>query len=250
VPYDDILTISTPEGVELHLLLAGAASRFVSAIVDILIQIVLLLCVALILASVSSTDLGQSGGIAALIWAVISFGVVTSYDVFFEVLNSGRTPGKMLNGLRVVRVGGHPVTFLTSAIRNSLRVLDFLPTTYLLGAIVILSTRKNQRIGDVVAGTLVVREVTPAPVAPVAVPAASYSQPTPFGTWDTSKITREEIGAVRQFLSRRDSIEWKARFQIAETMADRLAPKVAGAPPELRGERFLEALVAAKARQS
>src|SRR5947209_19253285 len=93
-----------------------------------------------------------------LLWAVISFALITFYDIFFEGFQSGRTPGKRLNGLRVVRVEGHPVNFLTSAVRNVIRPVDFLPTAYLLGAVVILATRKNQRIGDVIAGTLVVRE--------------------------------------------------------------------------------------------
>jgi uncharacterized RDD family membrane protein YckC len=249
VGYDDVLTISTPEGVEIHLLLAGAASRFVSAIVDILIQMVALLAVGLILISIVGAGLGQSGGLAVVVWALVSFLVVTSYDVFFEVLNSGRTPGKMMNGLRVVRVEGHPVTFVTSAIRNTLRVIDFLPSAYLLGAAVILASRKNQRVGDVVAGTLVVRELTPK-LQPIATPAPYYKPTQSSGSWDTSRITQEEVAAVRQFLSRRDSIEYSARSQIATTLAERLRPKVTGVPAELRGERFLEALVAAKSSRA
>src|SRR5919204_560075 len=94
------------------------------------------------------------------LWFALSLLVVAGYDIFVEVLNGGRTPGKMLNGLRVVRVEGHPVGFLTSAIRNVLRPIDFLPGAYLLGAVLILATRKNQRVGDIAAGTLVVRERT------------------------------------------------------------------------------------------
>lgn len=250
--YDDILTISTPEGVEMRLTLAGPASRFVSAIVDILIQIVLLLCVALILGIVGQSGLG-GGGVSVLLWFVISFGVITFYDVFFEVFRSGRTPGKRLNGLRVVRVEGHPVGFVTSAIRNMIRPIDFLPSAYLLGAVVILSTRKNQRLGDIVAGTLVVRErlakagrpddlyrvSTPRPLAP-----------TPYASWDTSLVTLEEIAAVRQFLDRRHAVDAKARTQLAVTLAERLRPKIAGAPADLRGEQFLLALVDAKNRRT
>ena len=240
-----MLTIATPEGLELNLTLAGPASRFVSAIVDIVIQVVVLVCAAIVLGILGGAGFG-GGGVAVAIWFAISFAVITFYDVFFEVFNSGRTPGKVLNGLRVVRVSGHPVTFLTSAIRNIVRLVDFLPSAYLLGAVVILATRKNQRIGDVVAGTLVVREPRRRPPA---APAAAVPAPTfrpPSAGWDTSRVTAEEVAAVRQFLERRRDIETGARTQLAHTLAERLRPKVAGAPADLRGEPFLVALVDAK----
>ena len=84
-------------------MLAGPASRFVSALVDILIQLVLLVCVAIVLGIVGSAALG-GGGIAVLLWFVLSFAVIAFYDIFFEVFRSGQTPGKRMNGLRVVRV--------------------------------------------------------------------------------------------------------------------------------------------------
>ena len=242
--YDDVLTIATPEGVEMHLTLAGPASRFVSAIVDILIQIVLLVCVSIVL-SLAGSGIGLGGGLALLLWAVLSFAVITFYDVFFEVFQSGRTPGKRLNGLRVVRASGHPVTFLTSAVRNVIRPIDFLPSVYLLGAVVILATKKNQRIGDVIANTLVVRERTGAPRKPIDLPAPS-APAVAAGTWDTSRVSPEEVAAVRQFLERRSEIESGSRSEIARTLAERLRPKVTGAPADLRGEQFLAALLAAK----
>lgn len=227
---------------EIHLLLAGPASRFVSALVDILIQFALLVCVAVVLGILGSAGLG-GGGVAVLLWFVVSFALIAFYDIFFEVFRSGQTPGKRMNGLRVVRVEGHPVTFLSSAIRNLLRVIDFLPSAYLLGAAVILSTRKNQRIGDVVAGTLVVRAGRrdgPASGAP------SVWYQSAGTTWDTSRVSDDELALVRQFLERRLDIDAAARTQLAGTLAERLRPKVAGAPPDLRGERFLHALVANK----
>jgi uncharacterized RDD family membrane protein YckC len=244
--YDDVLTIATPEGVELHLTLAGPASRFVSATVDILIQFALLVCVAIVLGVTGAAGLGVGSGVAVLLWAVISFAVITFYDVFFEVFRSGRTPGKRLNGLRVVRVEGHPVNFLTSVIRNIIRPIDFLPSLYLLGAVVILATRKNQRIGDVVAGTLVVRERMPPRTPELRLRPLPSPVPPAQTTWDTSRITQEELAAVRQFLERRHDIDGRSRGELATTLAERLRPKVTGAPADLRGEQFLLALVAAK----
>jgi uncharacterized RDD family membrane protein YckC len=244
VEWEDRLSIATPEGVEVSLTLAGAASRFVSALVDLLIQGLILVAFALVLGIVG-TGIG-AGGVAIAIWFVVWFLVIAGYDIFFEVLNGGRTPGKMMNGLRVVRVHGHPVGFLTSAIRNFLRPIDFLPSGYLLGAILILATRKNQRIGDIAAGTLVVRELTGDEPPLPRVGAAYEPEVRPYAGWDTSRITTEELATVRQFLARRHDIEQSARFELADTLAERLRPKVTGAQAELRGERFLEAIVTAK----
>src|SRR5207244_5481193 len=81
----------------------------------------------------------------------------------FDVGAARRTRGKLVNGLRVVRIDGSPVTFFTSAVRNVLRLVDILPGMYLVGIAAILVTRQNQRLGDVAAGTLVVRERTEQP---------------------------------------------------------------------------------------
>lgn len=239
-----MLTIATPEGVEMRLMLAGAASRFVSATVDILIQVVLLISIAVVFAVTGDSRI-SAGGYGVAVWAILSFLVIAGYDVLFEVFNSGRTPGKRLNGLRVVLVSGHPVTFVPSAIRNVIRIVDFLPTMYLLGATVILSTRKNQRIGDVVAGTLVVRErAKPAPVA-TGVRAAATPD-TELTRWDVTAVTAEEVGAVRRFLERRAGLPVDRRRELAATFAARLRPKVAGVPDDVQGERFLVLLVEAK----
>ena len=249
-----MLTIATPEGVELQLTLAGPASRFVSATVDIVIQTLLLICIAIVLGVIGGVGLG-GGATGVAIWFLLSFIVITFYDVFFEVLNSGRTPGKRMNGLRVVRVEGHPVTFLTSMIRNIIRPLDFLPSAYLLGAAVILATAKNQRLGDIVAGTIVVRDGLEGrrrrtEAVPMLMPISRPTVVAATGSWDTTQVTADELAAVRQFLERRHDIASSARTELARTLAERLRPKVAGAPSELRGEQFLLALVEAKTARS
>jgi uncharacterized RDD family membrane protein YckC len=232
---EDTITIATPEGVALELTLAGAGSRFVSALVDLTIQVGILIA-----ASIAFSQLGDAG--AALL-ALVSFGVVTTYDICFEVLASGRTPGKRMNGLRVVRSGGEPVGFVTSAIRNALRLVDFLPFAYIVGAVTILATRNNQRLGDLAAGTLVVRERRAATIAGSVAAAA----PAPVAvSWDTSAVTADETAAVRRFLERRWEIDLSARRELARTFASRLRPKVAGAPAGVGDEAFLTLLVAAK----
>ena len=195
--YDETVTIATPEGVDLELTLAGAGSRFVSALVDLGIQ-------TRAGASRRSRRSAAIGGFGEAAVALVTFVVVLGYDILFEVLASGRTPGKRLNGLRVVRSGGEPVGFLTSAIRNVLRLVDFLPFAYVIGAASILATRKNQRLGDVAAGTLVVRDRAREGGAAAA---RRRRAPAETAAWDTSAITAEEVAAVRRFLERRHEIE-------------------------------------------
>jgi uncharacterized RDD family membrane protein YckC len=242
--FEDTVTIATPEGVELELTLAGAGSRFVSALADLTIQLAILIAAGLALGGLDLLGgVPEDEGLAAALYALISFLVVTGYDICFEVLASGRTPGKRMNRLRVVRSGGEPVGFVTSAIRNALRLIDFLPFAYVLGAVTILATRKNQRLGDIAAGTLVVREGRAATIAGSVAEAA----PAPVAvSWDTSAVTADETAAVRRFLERRWEIDLSARRELARTFASRLRPKVAGAPADVGDEEFLTLLVAAK----
>ena len=235
--YEDRITIATPEGVDLELTLAGVGSRFVSALVDLLLQTALLLGVVGL--GALAGGLG-GGGFGLAVVFLASFLVFAGYDVGFEVLASGRTPGKRLNGLRVVRTDGSPVTFFTSAVRNALRLVDFLPSAYLVGIVSILVTRQNQRLGDVAAGTLVVRELgAPRELGPPSLRAQATS-------WDVTAVTAEELTAVRSFLARRYELTSQARYQLGDELARALRPKVVGVPPGLRGEDFLEQLAAAK----
>jgi uncharacterized RDD family membrane protein YckC len=237
--FEDRLTIETPEGVPLELTLAGVGSRFASALVDYLIQAIILVALAIVLVYGGGVHPG-AGALAGAVWLLGYFVVFNGYDVAFEVLNSGRTPGKALNGLRVVRESGAPVTFGTSAVRNVLRVIDILPGTYLVGMISILVTRRNQRLGDLAAGTLVVRERRVLP------PDLSTSTSWQAPAWDTSAIDSRELDAVAAFLARRSDLALGARLQIAAELAGRLRPKVGGAVAGEADEIFLERLLAAK----
>lgn len=237
--FEDRLTIDTPEGVPLELTLAGLGSRFAAALIDYVFQLIILIALALVLgygAGLSPATSALSGAL----WVVGFFTVFWGYDVAFEVLNSGRTPGKAMNGLRVVRESGAPVTFGPSAVRNVIRLIDLLPGTYLVGMVSIQVTRKNQRVGDLAAGTLVLRESRELPPEV----RISYLVETP--AWDTSAIDQQELDTVASFLSRRALLEAGARIQIAAELAGRLRPKVGGAVANEGDEMFLERLVASK----
>ena len=237
--------MATPEGVTLQVTLAGVGSRFAAGFVDQLLRFALLGALV-VLVGVIEGDFGTSGGIVLAFLLVATFLVQFGYDVLFETLASGRTPGKRWTGLRVVRVGGGPVGFVASALRNLLRIVDALPALYLVGIMAILFTRNNQRLGDLAAGTLVVRERRQVSALPQT-PAHTSAADAEAALWDVSAVTSEEMATVRRFLERRATLTPEARQRLAAEMAARLRPKVVGPPREWQPEPFLEYLVATKA---
>lgn len=240
--YEDRVTIATPEGVEIHLSLAGLGSRFVAALLDGIIKAILTLAIWLVATGAINPGIAEgSFALGAAFALAITFCINFFYDVLFEVLASGRTPGKRAAGLRVVRDGGQPVGTRASTIRNILRLVDGLPIAYLVGIIAIVATKRNQRIGDIAAGTLVVRDRIDVPAA---VRRAGVETVAP--AWDVAAITAVEILAVKSFLERRTAIDQQARGRVAWELASRLRPKVGGVPEEMHPEHFLEQLARAK----
>jgi uncharacterized RDD family membrane protein YckC len=237
VQLDDRITIATPEGVAIEVVLAGLGSRFLARLLDSVIQF---LAIIALLLMVGTAD---GSGVVLGVALVLIFLVVFAYDVAFEVLNHGRTFGKMAAGIRVVGDSGEPVRFLASAIRNIVRIVDFLPFFYLVGSISIVATSHDQRLGDLAAGTVVARDRFPGlagAAAPITV------TPELVATWDVSAIRPAEVHAVRQFLDRRLSIRRAARSYFAADLANRLGPRVVGVPPNSHPEYVLEGIVVAK----
>jgi len=244
--YEDRISVATPEGVTLEVTLAGAGSRFAAGLIDQILRTALLLALVLLIGLVG--ELGDlSGGLFLALLLVGLFLVQFAYDMLFETLAAGRTPGKRWTGLRVVRAGGAPVGFLASTIRNVLRIVDALPGFYLVGMLCVLFTRNNQRLGDLAAGTIVVRERTQHTALPQPRSSPSLSDTDDASLWDVSAISAEEVATVRRFLDRRESLAPEARERLAHEMATRLGPKVVGPPKQWAPEAFLEYLVATKA---
>ncbi len=236
--YEDRRLIATPEGVQLALPLANIASRSMALMIDSLIGIAAML-VAVLATSAAGGDAAAAIAVSA---SVLVFYV--GYHVLFEVLGGGRTPGKRAAGLRVVTSEGAPVGLRASLIRNFMRLLEGVALWYLPAMVFVLATRHNQRIGDLLAGTLVVRDAKPVAAAR----SAPHVAPERYASWDVTGIGESESTAVRAFLERRADLQPGARRQLAATLAGRLRPQVAGARQGLDDESFLEHLAAAKAR--
>jgi uncharacterized RDD family membrane protein YckC len=214
-------------------------------VIDAFIQGVIIFALAIVGAAVSGFG---GGGFVLAGLVILEFAVIFVYDVLFEVLASGRTPGKRAAGIRVVGLRGQPVNFRQSAVRNAIRLLELI-LLYIPSIISILVTARDQRLGDLAAGTVVIRETfggvggnnplasTPAPLT---VPVEAVAD------WDVSAVTPEEVLTIRTFLDRRTALPWHIRSYLTGEILTRVAPKVTGLPPSAHPEYILEGIVIAK----
>jgi uncharacterized RDD family membrane protein YckC len=243
VHLDSRIVVATPEGIELEVVLAGLGSRFVARLIDSLIQLAVILALTIGAAALTG---GDANGWAVAIVVVLVFLVLFAYDIPFETLAAGQTPGKRAFGLRVVSRNGAPIDFVTSSVRNLLRIVDFLPIFYVVGSASIVATGECQRLGDLAAGTHVTRERFGGrggerqPAAPMSVPLEQVLQ------WDVSAVDAEELRVLRHFLDRRLSLPWPIRSYFAGELVQRFWPKIPGLPVNAHPEYILEGIVVAK----
>ncbi|HSF24895.1 MAG TPA: RDD family protein, partial [Blastocatellia bacterium] len=158
---DDELVIETPERVELHYVLANIGNRFLAAAIDHLIQAAAIVVIVIIAGVVTDWRLfADMGTWTAALTVLAVFAIYWGYFVVFETFWSGQTPGKRIMRLRVVREDGRPVRFFEVFVRNLLRLaLDVQPfPSYAIGVVSIIFSARSKRIGDFVAGTVVVKE--------------------------------------------------------------------------------------------
>ncbi len=206
--------IATPESVRLNFDLAGLGSRSLAYMVDILIKAGILIALSLFLHLAGGfARFRQWGGIPQAVMAVSVFLLQWFYFVLFEAFAHGQTPGKKALGIRVVKDGGHPIGFLESLIRNLLRAVDFLPLGYLLGILLIFANRRHQRLGDIAAGTLVIREGVLRPPPPRRKEFPSVLTPYRY-LLRRIELSVEEYELISRFLERRRELDPARRKEL------------------------------------
>ena len=234
--------VVTPEASSLALDVAGIGSRMIAAIIDGVIQFVVGLS-GILAIGVLPEGVVQIG--VSIAWVLfVAFG----YFAVFEGLWDGQTPGKRVQRLRVVTVDGQPVTFSNALLRNIVRIVDFLPGGYAIGVITMLVSPKEQRLGDLAAGTLVVRTGRAAPPMPLefdASPAALAAAPR----LDVTRLRPEHEQLARAFLQRRDPLDPAARAALAAEVATALRTAVAGGDG-VAPEVLIEAVALASRRRA
>ena len=225
------ITVVTPENITVTYQAAGFASRFLAFLLDAVIQLLIVLLIAFVVRRVGAIPFASAGGRIAI------FTVIFFYPLIFECLWNGRTPGKRLLGLRVMRDGGYPINFTASAVRNVLKIVaDFgifpIPGAPVVlfgvpGLLSIFFSSEYKRIGDYAAGTIVVVDEGISPFGegrtPEMTPTVQFYLPY---VRNLDRMTPEEYRVLRRFVARRSELELSVQAALSEKIARRLLPKL------------------------
>ncbi len=240
------LIIETPEQTSIEFPLAGIGSRFLAILIDSLIQGAVLLVLGLIILglgfgfSIASFDRSS----AASVWIIavlifVYFLLMYGYFAVFESIWNGQTPGKRLTHIRVIKDSGQPITAIDAVGRNLLRIVDQLPFAYGIGVLCAWISPQSKRLGDYVAGTVVVHEKPFETVVP------QWDAPVQAAThqYGANRLTQEEIALIEAFLSRRSALDVGVRYDTAAGIVRRIESKLT-LPPEGKpsAEKLLEEL--------
>jgi uncharacterized RDD family membrane protein YckC len=222
---DRSISVRTPESIRFSYDLAGLGSRFLAVVLDLVIQVAVVAGIfwglELIAAHAPRPDPHAdrlTTSIATAIVILIVFAVFFGYFVVFEAFWNGQTPGKKALGIRVVRDGGYPLDLGSSLIRNLIRVGEATLGFYAISAIATLVSPENKRLGDLAAGTIVVRDgdvVRARDFADADHPAAGFSM-----------LSAEERALVARFCARRDGMASQYRERMASQIANMLRPRL------------------------
>ncbi len=235
------LTIETPEQIALEFPLAGMGSRGMALLIDTLIQVLAVIAVVIVLA-IAYPDLDQhwasAGKWTTAIAIFLIFCLYWGYFAAFEALWNGQTPGKRQAKIRVISSSGRPITVFESVARNFMRAIDS-QLLYVVGVIACAIDRKNRRLGDMVAGTVVVHELQEQGDS------YWYAEQRVSGVSPAAEaiaaLTPSEFQLIETFLNRRLDLPPAQRLQAANGIADRIGSRL-GIAPEDRPlpEDFLE----------
>lgn len=240
-------TIVTPEAVPLEFEAAHIGSRFCALFTDYLIQFAVFFVL-----SFAAGLLGSAGALDALpdwlgvtLVILLLFGVVWGYPVGMETLWRGRTLGKAAMGLRVVTVEGAPIGLRHAAIRAAVGLVDFHLTLGFAAVLSALATRRHQRLGDLAAGTLVVRERTGAGQPTAMSFTVPHGAEAYAATLDVSGLRTSDYATIRQFLLRAAGLDPSSRATLATDLAAPVARRIHhDLPAETSVELFLRCVAA------
>lgn len=237
------LTIETPEQIDLEFPVAGLGSRGLALLIDTLIQLVVVIIVAVAMSFVSP-DLSRywatAGKWMTALVIFFMFCLYWGYFAIFEVFWNGQTPGKRQAHIRVITASGRPITVFEAIARNFLRAVDS-QLGYIVGAVAIAVDKKNRRLGDMVAGTVVVHELQEQGDS------YWYGQQSTAVTAPSVEavhaMTAQEFQLIETFLNRRLDLPYDQRQKTAINIADHIGNRL-NVPPADRPspESFLEDL--------
>lgn len=223
------LDIATPERVALDLPIAGLGYRSLAYLVDVGLLFGTWAAIFFAITLLQSDLAGRFQALSGLAQTLVVVGFFATQWVFwtcFEGLGGGRTLGKRVLRIRVVRDDGSPIGLFEAAVRNLLRLIDFLPSFYGLGVLAMLFSREHRRLGDWIAGTVVIRDQS-ADLDRYRVPASAEASPSPL------PLATAELELLLGFLERAPALDPARRQLLAERMLARFCPSLA-APERAR----------------
>jgi uncharacterized RDD family membrane protein YckC len=240
---DNTTWVETPEQVRFRYHVAGPTRRYLAYLIDFVIRALVFLLVSFIIGVATGVGMG-AGGLGTGLLLVLIFGMEWGYYVLFETLWNGRTPGKRALGLRVVKEGGYPLSFMDSVLRTLLRAADGLPPalgvlpTYASGVLTAAFDKRFRRLGDRVASTMVVIE------EPVRVATAIVIDPAPTRAEldllpARPPLSADEFEALDLFF-RRNTLSEARRHELAALVAPTFARRMGTTASD--SLRFLEVL--------
>lgn len=253
------ISLSTPESVELEFTLAGIGNRAFALLIDYnimgLIQGVFIVLWGWFSSGLLS-NLENSGGdySAVPIWLaaigfLASFVIFTGYFAFFEVLWQGQTPGKRLVKIRVIREDGSPIGMAQATLRSLLRPID---DFFFAGVFFILFNSREKRVGDLVAGTIVIQEERPDPKANFVFSKRAEELAIELTTMaNLQELLPDDFAVVRSYLQRRSRMATRARNDLSMQLARQLKTliQLEAVPPNTTSDQFLEAIYLAYQKQ-
>ena len=216
--------VETPEHVEVRLELAGVGSRVAAALLDTILAYLSLLLLILVGSNVADVG-GAAGGWVIAVFILLLFALVWGYFAAFEAWNGGRTPGKQALGIRVVMDTGQPVTAGAAVVRNLVRLLDcYFPFLPVLPALLMMFLNKsNKRLGDMAAGTIVVRDRPTDWVLGAVSPAPPQEEPVETGP---PELSEDEFRLLDRFLGRLNELNAAVQVRITTELARRFEGRI------------------------
>ena len=228
--------VETPEHVEVRLELAGVGSRMAAAVLDTILLYLSLLLLILVGSNVVNADWigGTVGGWFAALTILLLFALVWGYFAAFEAWNGGRTPGKRALGIRVVMDTGRPVTVGAAVVRNLVRLLDcYFPLLPVLPALLLMFLNKsNKRLGDIAAGTIVVRDRPTDWVLGAATAPPEGEEPVETGP---PELSEDEFRLLDRFLGRLNDLDATVQVRITTELARRFEGRIPRRTGDVQG---------------
>jgi uncharacterized RDD family membrane protein YckC len=246
-----VISIRTPENIELSYVLAGPGSRAAAYVLDFLVMTVVCQTLINLIAyaiGLLIVALGNEGQLWVAAISTLSFFVLyNGYFIVFEWLWNGQTPGKRLLHIRVIKQGGYALRLFDTLLRNLLRIVDFLPLFYGVGLTSILLTRDSQRLGDLVAGTLVVYQEPVETESLLPDLPAPDELEAPLPTAQLAAIPEEVISLAGQYLQARSELAPRPRQEVGAELVD-LIRETSGLQP--RPAQSVESFLTSVVRQA